>query len=496
MKNILFLFLILLYNLLQLVKSFSNKQIYSNHFLSNYNSNSIQQYSNYFLSNYFLSNYNSNSIQQYSNYFLSNYFLSNYNSNSIQQYSNYYNLLTSNYNSFNKYLSIITSTQFYPSSVSKSLPKSSGKINKYLSIITSTQFYHSSVSKSLPKSSGKINKYLSIITSTQFYPSSVSKSLPKTSGKNNEYLSIITSTQFYPSSVSKSLPKSSGKINEYLSIINTISSQYTSIIHYSTSVTTLNPTLNPTFIKPTLKPTFITTLNPTFIKPTLKPTTFITTLNPTFIPTFIPTLKPETPVLVFDTSLTFNNYATIELDTTSQKAIILATSNSMNISASYVEYIGSALKTRRLTIFKIQGYNIIVTVKTTLPLLGQTNPKLLYSTITGNLVSSVNSGLFTTYLIIASNTLGITSFTNSSILSVHNDDYIIQEPDKPYINSIKKVYTNYKIIYIIFGALLSVYLILYFIWFRKKYLNKIKRLRRLVDNMINTDDISIRIDEN
>jgi hypothetical protein len=413
MKNILFLFLILLHNLLSLVKGFSNNQIYSNYFLSNYNSNSIQKYSNYFLSNY--------------------------NSNSIQQYSNYYNLLTSNYNSFNEYLSIITSTQFYPSSVSKSLPKSSGKIN--------------------------------------------------------EYLSIITSTHFYTSSVSKSLPKSSGKINEYLSIINTISSQYTSIIYYSTSVTTLNPTLNPTFIKPTLKPTFITTLNPTFIKPTLKPTTFITTLNPTFIPTLKPSII-ETSVLVFETSLTFNNYATIELDTTSQKAIILATSNSMNISASYVEYIGSALKTRRLTIFKIQGYNIIVTVKTTLPLLGQTNPKLLYSTITGNLVSSVNSGLFTTYLIIASNALGITSFANSSILSVQNDDYIIQEPYNDYIKDKKKDYTNYKIIYIIFGVLLSVYLILYFIWFRKRYLNKIKRLRRLVEKMINTDDISIRIVEN
>jgi hypothetical protein len=410
MKNILFLFLILLHNLLSIVKSFSNKQIYSN---------------------YFLSNYNSNSIQQYSDYFLSNYFLSNYNSNSIQQYSNYYNLLTSNYNSFNDYLSFIKSTQFYPSSP------------------------------------------------------------PKSSGKNNEYLSIIRSTHFYTSYVSKSLPKSSGKNNEYLSIIKTISSQYTSIIYYSTSVTTLKPTFNPTFI---------TTLNPTTFNPTLKPTTFNPTLKPTtFITTFNPTLKPsiiETPVLVFDTSLTFNNYATIELDTTTQKAIILATSNSMNISASYVEYIGSALKTRRLTIFKMQGYNIIVTLKTTLPLLGQTNPKLLYSTITGNLVNSVNSGLFTTYLIIASNALGITSFANSSILSVYNDDYIIQEPDKPYIKGVKNVYTNYKTIYIIFGALLSVYLIFYFIWFRKRYLNKIKRLRNLVDNMINTDDISIHIVEN
>ena len=52
MKNILFLFLILLHNLLSLVKGFSNNQIYSNYFLSNYNSNSIQKYSNYFLSNY------------------------------------------------------------------------------------------------------------------------------------------------------------------------------------------------------------------------------------------------------------------------------------------------------------------------------------------------------------------------------------------------------------------------------------------------------------
>ena len=166
----------------------------------------------------------------------------------------------------------------------------------------------------------------------------------------------------------------------------------------------------------------------------------------------------------------------------------------MNISASYVEYVGSALKTvRRLSIFKIQGYNIIVTLKTTLPLQGQTNPKLLYSTITGNLINSVNSGLFTTYLISASNALGITSFLNSSILSVHIDDYILKEPDKHYSKSIEPVYTNYKMIYIILGVLLSVYLILYFIWFRKRYLNKIQRLRRLFENMINTDDITIQI---
>ena len=93
--------------------------------------------------------------------------------------------------------------------------------------------------------------------------------------------------------------------------------------------------------------------------------------------------------------------------------------------------------------------------------------------------------------------MGITSFSNSSINSVQNDDYIIKEPYKPYIkeNENETSY-NYNIIYIIFGVLLSVYLLLYFVWLRKKYLNNIRRLRNLFEGMINTDDISIRIVEN
>ena len=168
----------------------------------------------------------------------------------------------------------------------------------------------------------------------------------------------------------------------------------------------------------------------------------------------------------------------------------------MNISDSYIEYIGSSLKTRRqLYIFRILGFNIIVTLKTKIPLQGNTDPKLLYSMITTNLINSVNSGLFTNYLISASNTMGITSFENVSILSIQNDDYIIHEPKKHYINENETTY-NYNSIYIIFGVLLSVYLILYFIWLRKKYYNKIRRLRNLLENMVNTDDITIRIIEN
>jgi hypothetical protein len=250
---------------------------------------------------------------------------------------------------------------------------------------------------------------------------------------------------------------------------------------------------------PTFVPTSVTTLVPTFVP------TSVTTLVPTFVPTPIATRIPtkkqteiptiqKVPIMSFDTKLTFDNYDSLELDIKSQQAIIIATANSMNISDTYVEYIGSTIKTRRLSIFKILGFNIIVTLKTTIPLQSQRDPSSLYVTLTTNLINSVNSGLFTTYLITASNTLGITSFANVSILSVQNDDYIIKEPSKPpHIKETPKVYTT---IYIIFGVLLSFYLIMYFVWLRKKYLNNIRRLRNLFDGMINADDISIRIVEN
>ena len=330
----------------------------------------------------------------------------------------------------------------------------------------------------------------------------------------NNYLSIIKSIPSQSISVYK-YSKSYNSFNDYLSIIKSMPSQSMSTLYYSISTPTLMPTLTPTSVTTltpiatyaptpiaTLTPTPITTLVPTPIT-TLVPTP-ITTLVPTPITTLVPTKKQteiptiqEVPTMSFDTKLTFDNYDSLELDIKSQQAIIIATANSMNISDTYVEYIGSTLKTRRLSIFKILGYNIIVTLKTTIPLQSQRDPSSLYEMLTTNLINSVNSGLFTTYLITASNTLGITSFSNSSINSVQNDDYIIKEPYKPDIKENEnETFYNYNIIYIIFGVLLSVYLLLYFVWLRKKYLNNIRRLRNLFEGMINTDDITIRIVEN
>jgi hypothetical protein len=255
-----------------------------------------------------------------------------------------------------------------------------------------------------------------------------------------------------------------------------------SVLYYSSSSPTLIPTLVPTLI-PTLVPTLIPTLIPT------------ATLIPTLIPTLTPSInkkQTETPVIIFDTKLTFDNYDSEELDIKSQEAVVIATANSMNITTSYVEYIGSTIARRRLIIFRILGYNLIVTLKTTIPLQDEIDTSLLYATLTTNLINSVKTGSFTTYLLTASNTLGITSFANSSITSVENDAYVIKQPDKYYIkdNENSQIYTT---IYIIFSVLLFVYLIMYFVWLRRKYINKNRQLRSLFSNMTNPTDITIHI---
>ena len=282
--------------------------------------------------------------------------------------------------------------------------------------------------------------------------------------------------------------------NSYLSIIKTMPLKSMSVLYYSSSAPTLVPTLTPiATLTPTLTPiaTLIPTLTPiATLIPTLTP---IATLTPTLVPS-INKKQTEMPTMSFDTKLTFDNYNYEELDIKSQEAVVIATANSMNITASYVEYVGSTIARRRLIIFKILGYNLIVTLKTTIPLQDEIDPSLLYTTLTTNLINSVKTGSFTTYLLTVSNILGITTFTNSSITSVENDAYVIKQPDKHYIkdNENPQIYTT---IYIIFSVLLFVYLIMYFVWLRRKYINKNRQLRSLFSNMTNPTDITIHIVE-
>ena len=119
--------------------------------------------------------------------------------------------------------------------------------------------------------------------------------------------------------------------------------------------------------------------------------------------------------------------------------------------------------------FSLQGYNIVVSLQTNIPLQGKfssfsNNPNTLYSLITTNLINSVNSGVFTSYLQAASLNLNITSFANSTISSVKSDEYTILIPknDKGSNNNTSKLDIN-SIIYVILfsGGIIILLLISY-----------------------------------
>jgi small nuclear ribonucleoprotein (snRNP)-like protein len=225
---------------------------------------------------------------------------------------------------------------------------------------------------------------------------------------------------------------------------------------------------------PSLSPTLTPTLSPTLVPYiTLTPS-----LAPTLVPSFYPsliikeTIKPTSitvPIISFDTKLSFANYDTTDLDEKSQTAIITATANSMNLSISFITYKGCEIQTRRRLnsfLFSLQGYNIVVSLQTNIPLQGKfssfsNNPNTLYSLITTNLINSVNSGVFTSYLQAASLNLNITSFANSTISSVKSDEYTILIP-KNDKGSTHKLDIN-SIIYVILfsGGIIILLLISY-----------------------------------
>ena len=141
-----------------------------------------------------------------------------------------------------------------------------------------------------------------------------------------------------------------------------------------------------------------------------------------------PSIKPSPspsliPSISFDTKIAFSNFNSVDLDIDSQTAIIVATADAMDISASFIKYIGTVVQSRRRLINQV--FNVIVSLQTTIPLQGQyasfqSNPSALYLSLTTSLENSVDSGAFVKAL--------PPSFANSTVLSVENGKYAVIEP--------------------------------------------------------------------
>jgi hypothetical protein len=165
----------------------------------------------------------------------------------------------------------------------------------------------------------------------------------------------------------------------------------------------------------------------------------------------------------------------------------------MNISASFLEYIGSNINPVQKILKYIiltQNYNIIVSLQVNIPLQGQystfsKNPSILYSLITTNLINSVNTGLFTVYLQAASIAFNSTNFANSTILSVQNDNFIIQNPkNDSRRNKIRTFNTDVEsILYVIlFSSLIIIVFTIYFYF---------ENIKKRILGFINVDGLNV-----
>ena len=291
-------------------------------------------------------------------------------------------------------------------------------------------------------------KYLSYVNSNSLLSKSIKhiSSFTQTENMNSRlwsYISSVISRYKYISYINSNIPLSTS-MNIYSMICSAPIPTFKP--SFSPSPPTIRPTISPTpshmlaplSKSPSPSPIISSTQSPStkpsfspFSLPSKSPTTK-PSVSPFSLPSKSPTTKPSVspspslvPIISFDTKISFTNYNSPELDVQSQNAIIVATSNSMNISISFIKYIGAILQSRRrLIFFRIQGYNLLVSLQITIPVTGSFSPQTLYSSLTTKMAASVSLGNFTQFLKILS-----PSFANITILSVENDNYVVITPD-------------------------------------------------------------------
>ena len=205
-----------------------------------------------------------------------------------------------------------------------------------------------------------------------------------------------------------------------------------------------NPTGEPTQF-PIIVPSAKSTIKPTAV-PTVSPTN-LPTIKPTAVPTVSPTKTNQiVPVISFESDIVFNNLAKSELDDLSKNLIILNCANIMNISKTFLKILQTDNKIKTSMSFAhLLGFNFLVKLQTTIPLLiYKTDPGTVYSLLTNKLAQSVSSGNFINQLQLLSSIQNISTFVNSSVLSITNGKYLVENsaeksPQNPNIKSVISV---------------------------------------------------------
>ena len=425
----------------------------------------------------------SNSQGSYNTYYYSNYFNSNYfNSGSVGFNSNAFNSRSFVSSDIFKYISFVGSNTLVSSSSFVILESSN-----YKSFVSSKSIKNFDPYLSLINSSPSIqsqSKTYSISSSISSKSSSISSSISSKSWNNllsviKESFHISVSTATYMPSVSP-----------------------TYMPQIPTQIVTVAPTWAPTSLSPTIAPTSAPTYMPQIptqivtVAPTWSPTSLLPTVAPTSLSqTIAPTSQPIlVPIISFTSDLTISNVQTNYLDSLAQESIVIATANSMNISADFVTFVSSSVsKDIKISNIRLLSFNLIATTKTSIPLQDKystfiSNPTSLYTSLSNTMNAAVSNGVFTNYLVAASLKMNSTATVSASIASITISSVTIETNGSISPTSIPTSYTigittpnNTDYYYILLYTFVSFVLFFALIYIIVKcYINYKQRRMRLI----------------
>ena len=154
--------------------------------------------------------------------------------------------------------------------------------------------------------------------------------------------------------------------------------------------------------------------------------------QPSIQPSIQPSCQPSlnlVPIMYFESGITFTGLYSDVFNDESKEAIIKSYSHSLNISENYVHWKDSYVVIPNLK-KRIQNYEVKVVLNVNISLTGlfnkfTNNPYILYSILTSNLLTSINTNVLINYLKVLLNGLNLDLLKNIAVVKVENSPMLV-----------------------------------------------------------------------
>ena len=154
--------------------------------------------------------------------------------------------------------------------------------------------------------------------------------------------------------------------------------------------------------------------------------------QPSIQPSSQPSSEPSlnlVPIMYFESGITFTGLYSDIFNDESKEAIIKSYSHSLNISENYVYWKDSYVVIPNLK-KRIQNYEVKIILNVNISLTGlfnkfTNNPYILYSILTSNLLTSINTNVLINYLKVLLNGLNLDLLKNIAVVKVENSPMLV-----------------------------------------------------------------------